>query len=101
MAVKQAALDELQRQFDIADGNRRALQEKAEKTAARLTAAANLIKGLSGERKRWGEQLRDLDQAILNLVGDVSLASAFLSYCGPFNQQYRDLLIHQVWMKDV
>ncbi|CAL6017562.1 Outer-arm_dynein gamma [Hexamita inflata] len=101
LAIKQAALDALQKEFDIADGNRRALQEKADKTAARLNAAASLIKGLSGERKRWGEQLKEIDQSILNLVGDVSLAAAFLSYCGPFNQQYRDLLIHSVWMKDI
>lgn len=55
LAEKQAALDALQRDFDIADGNRKALQDKADKTAARLTAASSLIKGLSGERKRWGE----------------------------------------------
>lgn len=55
LAIKQADLDELQRKFDIINGNKKALQEKAEKTAARLTAASSLIKGLSGERKRWGE----------------------------------------------
>ena len=61
LAVKQAALDALQRDFDIADGKRRELQEKADKTAARLTAAANLIKGLSGEQKRWSLQLKEID----------------------------------------
>lgn len=56
---------------------------------------------MSGERKRWGEQLKEIDQSIINLVGDVSLCAAFLSYCGPFNQQFRDLLIHQIWMRDI
>jgi len=93
LAAKQAVLDTLQAEFDVAEGNRRALQEKADKTAARLNAASSLIKGLSGERKRWGEQLKEIDQSILNLVGDVALSSAFLSYCGPFNQQYREMLI--------
>jgi dynein heavy chain len=35
------------------------------------------------------------------LAGDISISSAFLSYCGPFNQDFRDLLIHNIWIKDL
>lgn len=47
---------------------------------------------------RWAESVERLNQERLVLVGDVLLASAFISYIGPFTKRYRDQLISQKWM---
>jgi len=38
-----------------------------------------------------------LDQEFQNLIGDSFLASAFMSYCGPFPSEYRESLM-SIWM---
>jgi len=101
LAEKQAALDLLQAKYDAAEAEKRRLQDEADLTSRRLNAASALINGLSGERKRWGQQAKDLEDSGNRLVGDVALASAFLSYAGPFNQEYRQMLVQQYWLRDL
>lgn len=55
-----------------------------------MDAAKALISGLSGERVRWTEALRNFAQQTDRLVGDVLILVGFLNYCGPFNQEYRN-----------
>ena len=54
-----------------------------------------MIEGLSGERIRWTEQIAAFKSEIDRLVGDVLILIGFLSYCGPFNQEFRSLLQRQ------
>ena len=35
------------------------------------------------------------------LVGDVLIAASFVSYCGPFNMQFREDLVVDKWLKDL
>jgi len=37
----------------------------------------------------------------VKLVGDSLMASAFLSYCGPFNFDLRDKMVYHEWMDDI
>lgn len=57
--------------------------------------------GLAGERTRWEASIVTLDAQLGALPGDVALASAFMSYAGPFPSQYRENLAKQTWQKQV
>merc|ERR1712176_562523 len=59
-----------------------------------MNQASSLIDGLSGERRRWSEDKERFAEQKRKLVGDVAIACAFVSYCGPFNQDFRNQLIN-------
>jgi dynein heavy chain len=65
-----------------------------------MTNATALIDGLSGERVRWTEASKTFEAQINRLVGDVLLATGFLSYNGPFNQEFRSLMLKS-WKKEL
>lgn len=49
---------------------------------------------------RWTDSSAGFQTQIKHLVGDVLLSTGFLSYAGPFNQEYRSLLLEQ-WKKEM
>ncbi len=53
---------------------------------------------MAGERLRWEASIADLDRRLTALPGDVVVASAFMSYAGPFPSQFRDALVKQTWL---
>lgn len=57
-----------------------------------MDTATAMIEGLSGEKIRWTEQVTTFKSETERLVGDVLVLTGFLSYCGPFNQEFRVLL---------
>ena len=57
--------------------------------------------GLGGEKIRWTEQSYKFKAEIKELVGNVLLATGFLSYCGPFNQEFRTYMIKEIWEKEL
>lgn len=65
------------------------VENEANKCKNKMMSATALIDGLEGERKRWTEQLAGFNLEIQYLLGDVVLLTGFLSYSGPFNQEYR------------
>ena len=52
----------------------------------KLERAQTLIGGLGGERVRWAETSDGLAKILTNVTGDVLIASAVVSYLGPFTQ---------------
>lgn len=97
---KQAELDVLTAKFNDAVGTKQALQADADSCKRKMTAATALISGLKGEKDRWTIQSKEFAIRIGQLVGDVILAVAFLSYSGPFNQSFRAQLL-QDWKKEL
>ena len=60
-----------------------------------------MIVGLGGERTRWTEDSRKFADTKRRLVGDVALSCAFVGYCGPFNQEFRDHLVKTRFSDDL
>eukprot|EP00796_Vickermania_ingenoplastis_P003819 gene3823-2705_t len=71
------------------------LEDDAARTKGRMDSANGLIDALSGERERWTQQSNDFKTLIERLVGDVALSCAFISYCGPFNAEFRTALLNE------
>lgn len=77
-----------------------ALVDDANVCRRKMNNATTLIDGLSGERVRWTEASKDFEARIGRLVGDVLLATGFLSYAGPFNQEFRTQIL-QNWKREM
>ena len=78
----------------------KALLDDAEACRRKMNNATALIEGLSGEKVRWTEASKGFESQMQRLVGDVLLATGFLSYTGPFNQEFRNLVLKQ-WKKEM
>lgn len=50
---------------------------------------------------RWSKDRETLSQKIINLIGDCLTTSAFLSYTGPFNYEFRKRMIYEDWREDI
>ncbi|KAJ9508838.1 hypothetical protein QJQ45_028152, partial [Haematococcus lacustris] len=100
MAKVQAKLDEMQAQFDAAMALKQALEDDAAATQKKMDSATALINALAGEEARWTAQSKEFDTQIQRLTGDCALASGFVSYLGPFNKEFRELLMNRDFYGD-
>lgn len=68
------------------------------RTNNRLVAAQKLTVLLEEEGIRWKEQIESIGQQLNELIGNVFLAAATISYLGPFTGAYREPIL-QKWME--
>jgi len=101
LAEVTAAVAKLDAKFQASDAEKNELRREAKDLEAKLTRAAKLVEGLSGERERWEASIKSYESDVKNLVGDCAAAAAFLSYAGPFPSHYRRQLLEQVWLPAV
>ena len=77
------------------------LSAKLGKAKKKINTAKNLINSLADEKERWGTGDQKISEEKRRLVGNVSLATAFISYCGPFNSEFRQILATENFFKDM
>uniref|UniRef100_A0A8C3IXY3 Dynein axonemal heavy chain 6 n=1 Tax=Chrysemys picta bellii TaxID=8478 RepID=A0A8C3IXY3_CHRPI len=61
-------------------------------TQARLTRAGKLTAALGDEQVRWEESIRNFEDEISNIIGNVFIAAACVAYYGAFTALYRQLV---------
>lgn len=92
LAEKERELDVVKREYDAANQALQEVKDEAKVNQEKMEAAIALIGGLADNRMRWTEQLAAIKDETTRLVGDVVLLAGFLSYTGPFNQEFRSKL---------
>ena len=94
-----AELAQLNKEYQEAETDKQNAINEAERCARRLNLAQRLVKALGSENERWGKSIVLLDEQIKVIVGDVLMSSAFVSYAGPFNKTFRNLMINENFEK--
>ena len=97
----QDKLNKLKQQYDDKMELKEKLRKDSEEMEIKLKRAEQLVSGLSGERIRWEKSIKSYEESYELLPGDCLLASAFLSYAGPFDSIYRQNLIDDLWVKSM
>jgi dynein heavy chain len=97
----EGVLQKLQGDFEAQMTTKKEIEEGAARTRRKMEQATALIDGLAGERQRWTDDSHMFNDTRKRLVGDVALACAFISYCGPFNQTFREYLTYTKFTGDL
>jgi len=90
-------LAKLTKELDKANRSKQNAMDAVERGERKLNLAQRLINALSSENERWRENVLLLRHDAKQLPGDVLLASAFISYIGPFTKPLRTRLMDQVF----
>jgi dynein heavy chain len=101
LAELDAKLGKLTDQFESATAEKNAAIAQAEKTQAKADLATRLVNGLSSEGVRWAASIESFGVRQRTLIGDVMLASAFVSYTGAFTADFRSSFVNEKWLPDM
>merc|ERR1719326_1795909 len=66
-----------------------------------MDQATKPIESLADNKVRWTESSKEFQSQKIRLAGDVAKAAAFVSYVGPFNAEFRNLLSTEYFETDL
>jgi len=93
VANLEAKLAKLTAEFNAANAEKMAAINAVENGNRKLDLAQRLIQALAAEGERWAITVDEMNESRDLLTGDVLLASAFISYVGPFTKEFREELM--------
>ena len=101
LAELDAKLAQLTEMFESATEEKNQAIAQADKTQAKANLALRLVNGLSSEGVRWAASIESFGVKQRTLIGDVMLASAFVSYVGAFTAEFRAEFVTEKWLPDM
>ncbi|EFC49517.1 axonemal dynein heavy chain beta [Naegleria gruberi] len=93
-------LKKIEGDYQAAEDEKNAALDIAKKTQEKLDLAQRFVRALSSENARWLEEIQKLQTLNNVLIGDVLLASAFISYAGSFDMRFRTELT-EAWKQEI
>lgn len=91
----------LKAKFEESMAKKKGLEDQANKTKKQINTARTLIGSLTDEQARWSKGVKELGDEKRRLIGNCSLATAFISYGGPFDATFRHMLQHDFFIADM
>jgi len=82
-------LKKLQQSFENAKNQLQELSDSIENINIKSNRAVRLVDGLKSEGIRWKENIQILEKEEKNLMANVIISAAIVSYSGPFTIEYR------------
>lgn len=95
VAELEAKLAKLTTELNAANAEKQEALDTVDRGQKKLDLAQRLTNALASENVRWAENILTMEADKELLTGDVLLASAFISYVGPFTKSFRDKLLNQ------
>lgn len=93
-------VQDLKDQLAAAELKKASVEARAAALMAKLDLANRLVGGLADENKRWKLTVITLQNESLTMIGNAIISAAFVSYIGPFSQEFRNELWADEWLVD-
>eukprot|EP01052_Picozoa_sp_SAG31_P000010 SAG31_NODE_1_length_62978_cov_30.836130_10_plen_3970_part_00 len=98
--VIEAKIKALEQSYRDGEARKKYMEDKMVNLQDKFSRASKLLDEVSGERERWGQRVRSLSGQYQNLVGDIALATATVTYLGAVSPAYRSQMLPQ-WMEQI
>ncbi len=97
LAVVQEKVRKLQEELDIVMSEKLKAEKELNDAVTnetncknKLSLARRFIGALGSSSERWTLNIQEYNSQLDVIIGDILIASAFVSYCGPFPKKYRE-----------